>query len=99
MFLFHFSIFHFPFPFFIFFLSGVEERERRKREREFVCVCVCVCVCVSRCNSTYFSRLESFLAVTKVVLEYEEWGNPSKNLEVFHYIRSYDPYLNIPMST
>lgn len=32
------------------------------------------------------------------VFEYPEWGNPSQDIEIFHKIREYDPYLNLTSS-
>lgn len=29
------------------------------------------------------------------ICEYPEWGNPSKEKEVFELMKSYDPYLNL----
>ena len=40
-----------------------------------------------------FSMLDEELPLT--ICEYPEWGNPSKEKEVFELMKSYDPYLNL----
>jgi len=51
-------------------------------------------------NSPFLDVLDSMMnpSLTLTIAEYEEWGNPTENKEVYSYIKSYDPIYNLPES-